>query len=476
MHLRAAPKLTAAICILVLSSGAASQDSSASGNVQSLLREASTLIPAIEKTQQSSVASNLAGQQMRVGDLDGALDSVRRVESQQGQVFAMSNIASMLAWQGNVPLALELIRNSAAGNDKDKALGYVFVAQQLAARHAFEDARQVASLIEGGPAFFGRTNLFIDALMRIRAKQWKNADREGAEHTLDAALDAVQRELDKPSAPEFALTTPAFLYAGITSELLREGDHESALAVVERIYGLALQSSREKQSVLMALANTQARLGELQAATTTANQMEPSQQRDGVMMVIAMERTRQGDLAGAIGDAAGLSLEGFRNGSLRGIADAFAGSGDYSRALSTIDLIQTPGERAYALAELALEQARKDDPVAAQTVELASEAALRAGGETKPYVFEFIAVTRGILGDFTRAEEMISRMEDPVGAWPLWNLTEMLVHAGKESDAISLAESQIAPQRKAYALLGTATALIDKQREASRKAGDTTKQ
>jgi hypothetical protein len=102
---------------------------------------------------------------------------------------------------------------------------------------------------------------------------------------------------------------------------------------------------------------------------------------------------------------------------------------------------------------------------------LASEAALKAGNETKPYVFEFIAVTRGLLGDFTGAEAMISRMDSETRAWPLQNLTGMLVRAGRETEAVSLAESQSAPHPKACALLGIATALADQQREAA-KMGD----
>jgi len=53
-------------------------------------------------------------------------------------------------------------------------------------------------------------------------------------------------------------------------------------------------------------------------------------------------------------------------------------------------------------------------------------------------------------------------MKDADKVWPLWNLTEMLVHAGREAEAISLAECQSAPYPKAYSLLGTATALIEK--------------
>jgi hypothetical protein len=140
------------------------------------------------------------------------------------------------------------------------------------------------------------------------------------------------------------------------------------------------------------------------------------------------------------------------------------------RALSTIDGIQSAGERAYALSELALEQAEKKDPAAALIVELATEAALKAGNETKPYVFGYIAVTRGMLDDFTGAEAMMSRMDDEARVWPLQNLTGMLVRAGRETEAISLAESQTGPHPKACALLGIATALAEQQREAVKMA------
>jgi hypothetical protein len=90
---------------------------------------------------------------------------------------------------------------------------------------------------------------------------------------------------------------------------------------------------------------------------------------------------------------------------------------------------------------------------------------MTAGAGTKPYVFEMIAVTRGELGDFGAAEDMIAKMNDSSKVWPLWNLTERLIRGDHEAEAISLAESQSAPQPRAYALLGVATALINKQRE-----------
>jgi hypothetical protein len=244
--------------------------------------------------------------------------------------------------------------------------------------------------------------------------------------------------------------------------------------VLERIYVLvaSAETPKKRQDTLSSLAFSQASIGELQAAENTAEQLEPGQQREGVMMVIAMQRTKSDPVA-ALSDVLILSYESWRNTSLRGVADALAASGNYSKALATIDLIQGPGERAYALAELAIEQAKEQDPAAVQTVEMASEAALAGGAETKPYVFEFIAVTRGMLNDFAGAEEMIATMEDSSKVWPLWNLTEMLVRSGREEEAIALANLQTAAHPRAYALLGTATAMLDKQ--AAEKIAEATK-
>ena len=452
------------------------QETPNSGEIVPFLRMASAQLPNIDKNQQPSMASNIAGAQARAGDLDGALSTVHSVESQDGRVFATGFVASALAWKGNVEAAIDLIQKSAVGQEQAKANAYLFVAQQLASRHAFEESLKVAQLIADGPDFFGKTNRLTETLMAIQTKQWESGDVVGAKSTLYLALEAVGRESEHPFTPEFADTMPADEYGGIANMLCKEGNRTDALAVLERVYAMvaAARTPETRQHLFYILASAQVNLGEIQAATSSAEQLPPGQWRDAALLVIATERTKSGDPLGALDEAAGLSSESLRNTSFREIADALAGSGNYTRALSTIDGIQSEGERAYALSELALEQAEKEDPAAALTVELASEAALKAGNETKPYVFEFIAVTRGFLGDFTGAEAMISSMNDESRVWPLQNLTGMLVRAGREADAISLAESQTAPHPKACALLGIANALADQQREAA-KLGDRSK-
>ncbi len=464
-----APTVVVSVLAFVSHATAAAQEVPESGEIRSILREASALIPGIDSDQQSSAAANIAGQQVRAGDIEGGLATYQALKNPPDRGMAVAVIASAIASQGNLPLALELARDSAQPGFRANA--YSMIASGLASKNNFEDAVAVVRLIRKEP---GQAYIFVDSLMWIYARQWKTGDEPAAENTLNEALDVVERGREDPGSTDF---TTASMYYTIMSRLSEAGNRDAASAMVERIYGIAsaAENPDRKQELLGLLAFAQVRTGRLQEAISTAEDLPPGQWRDSAMEVISMERTKQGDAAGALEEVDEIGADSLRNISYRTVADGLAGSGNYTQALATIDRIQGAGERAYGLAELALQQAEKDDPAATQTVELAQGAALNAGDATKPYVFEFIAVTRAMLGDLAGAEEMISRMDDPAKVWPLWNLTEMLVHAGRETEAISLAETQTAPHPKAYALLGTATALLDKQHDASRKAADTTK-
>jgi len=181
--------------------------------------------------------------------------------------------------------------------------------------------------------------------------------------------------------------------------------------------------------------------------------------RDTAMETITEEKSRHGDVS-ALQDANLVEGDFLRNTSLRAVADGLDSSGNYGQALSVIDLIPDPGERANGLAELALRQAKSRDPKAPLTEQLASEAAFNAGDKATPFVFEQLAVARGILLDLGGAEQLIGRLQDSDKVYPLWDLTMWLVGAGRTAEAISLTENQFGALPKAYALLGTATMVI----------------
>lgn len=442
------------------------QDSASFSQAQSFLRQASALIPQLDKPQRSSAADNIAGQQTRISDFEGALTTMQRAGTPGAQVSAAGSIAYTLASQGNVPMALEVIQNSSKGQDAAKANDYGSVVLWLAEHHDFEHALEVARLIRRAKPYFGQTNNFVGTLLPIAAEQFKAGDRAGASETIDEALAAVEWEKDHPEDPWFAQSMPAGLYANIAAELAREGNRPAALAVVDRIYGLLAEASTEqaRQALLLYLGQVQVGMGDLDAALATAAQLPAGNYRDSIVMQVGSQRAQAGDLWGALDDATALSYEPWRNISLRDAAVRFSALGNDAQALATLDLIPEPAERADGLAQLASQAAEKHDPSAPLALELAYEAAMNAGAETRPYIFEGIAVTHADLGEFGAAEEMIAKLDDSSRVWPLWVVTKMLIRSGHEAEAISLAERQSAPWPKAYALLGVATGLINKQR------------
>jgi len=98
------------------------------------------------------------------------------------------------------------------------------------------------------------------------------------------------------------------------------------------------------------------------------------------------------------------------------------------------------------------------------------EAAWAAGSATEPYVFAQIAVTRGMLGDFSGALEVVGKMAEEERYWAVEALAAMLVEAGKKTEALALAESQ--PEvfcARASAFAGIASQLIEEKEDAERK-------
>jgi len=468
MH-RKASLVSAVVCLSLASVTAMAQESDPNEEIRSMLHFASSLIPEIDKNQQPSMAFNISGQQTRIGDLAGALATLQRVKDPQQEVWVASSIASSLAWQGNVPLALTVVRSSGTGDAQARAQAYASIAQTLAQKGEFQESFRMVGLIEESRAFPGKTLLLAGALMGIHQWQWRSGDESGATSTLNAALDAVESEKENPFNPGFP-DIRGQTYGGIVAGLAHEGDRAAAYAVLERIYNIVEDANdAEKQDLLYTLSAAQANLGEFELALETASQMQPDEKRDSALFIVALERTQHGDPMGALELASGLSVEFSRDTSLRSIADAIAASGNYIEALSTIDRIRGAGERAYGLSELAFERAENDDPAAGLLTQIAWDAARSAGKETKPYVFAQIAVAKGMTGDFNNSLEIINGMADNDRFWAVQSLAQMLVHAGKKTEAIALAESQQSAYPKACAYLGTAMQLIAEEREAARR-------
>jgi len=425
-----------------------------------LLREASTLVPQIEELERPIAAANIAGEQAQVGDLTGALETAKLVKESE-RAGVMGSIAYALAGHGNLPVGLQLLKDSADG--QSKAVAYLGVAQELAEKKNFEGALTTVRLIRSSD----QTSTFVDGLMRVYSEQWKAGAHTAAAKTLEEALSVAERLRSDSTQLEGV----AAMYHTIVRYAAIAGDRSDAYAIVGRLWLLAgEQENRElQQRILAEVASALAEVGEFSEATHTARMLVDVGSRDNALHQIAMEQAGAGDAADALSIAQSLTEGSLRNVSLYKIANAFVLSGDYAGALAVMDGLPAGMERAFGLADLALEQAKRGDPAAAQTVALSEEATEGAHGQVDANVYEFNSVTRAILGDFVPALLAISNMDEKSKVWPLWNVAGMLAEAGKEHEALALAESQNAPEPRAYALLSIASAIIRRAEAAVRK-------
>jgi hypothetical protein len=109
-----------------------------------------------------------------------------------------------------------------------------------------------------------------------------------------------------------------------------------------------------------------------------------------------------------------------------------------------------------------LKQSQVHDPVAYQTIQLWRETVgdgvgLPASGQDK------IVVAYALLGEFANARQLLDSLRDPEDrAWALWNLTGFLVQKGRLQEALDLATNESSDHAKVYALLGTATGILDR--------------
>jgi len=438
--------------------GAFAQGSPPIREVRDLLREAGKLIPEIEEAQQSSAASNIAGQQVRAGDLAGALETVHSVKRPQESTASSGldyygiawNLGSRESWR----VAMDLLHDLT--DDDLKAVDFLGLAESLAAKGDFEHALTVARAIQTIPTAGPR---FADTLVEVSNQQFKAGDGTSATATLNEALDAVEREPSNAQASGFSA---ALWYPGTIQRLVSVGNTGAAFTVLGRLAIAEQQEKdlRRKMQLIEHLASSQARVGDFTAALLTAGRLDHGQ-HNATLVTIAAEQARQGDPAGARRLVADLPAESWSNLTVEEFAFALSKAGDSVGAMNTIRRLKEPEKRAYVFAQLALQQAERKDAEAALTAVLATEDARRAGDAVNPFVFEVIAVTCGVLGDFAGAQQIVSELKDGHSVWPLWNLTEQLVAAGRQIDAVSVAHAQEFPRARAYALLGTATVMLE---------------
>jgi len=434
---------------------AAQVETSERAQARRLLLEASRLIDEVPESLRSSAVANIASQLSRSGDLEDALRISQSQKNPGDQDSATGLIAWNLVQQGNVGQALRLVES--ISNEQNRERQYAPLAALLAEKGDLIGALRIVQIIREPQ---GRVSILVQiAQQKARSK---NRDVAGATEVLHQAME-IAEELVHENASNANLLSEI---AATQSEI---GDTTGALRTLSELSAIAHQyAGPEGNGLLLHLLGcAQAQAGDLVGALQTHEDMvlrsNSGSNSDIVLMTIAEEQAKQGLMADALQSADRISDNNLRSATLRQVAIARGTNRTLQDAMEAIHRIPNSASRSEAIGALALEQAVAGNPAAALTAERALEFANEAGSGSvsSDRGREMIAVTRAIFGDFAGAEEIIKSMPEPESrVWPLWNLTSMLTEAGRETEALTLAEDENAPLPKLHALLGTAQGLL----------------
>jgi len=420
--------------------------------VRSVLRSASALVPMVEESQRPSVAANIAVYQVRAGDVEGALLTTTALASSGDPGLAIDSVAATLAAHGDQDLALKLVDTSPKENTK--ATAYLEMALALAQKKKFDLAVETANRIPDTqfPAW-------VDATMRVYLMEYQAGEKDSAASLLQSVVTRVKAAQDNPAIPT---TIRPSLFVTIVNNLAQSGNSDAAWPIVEELRALAEEATdpQQRDSLFYYLAVVETQLGAYGAAQEAIDRLPLGNLHDGAVEVLAGVRTQKGDPDAALEQLSNQPNEFLRLTTIRSVADERAEQGNYAGALAVIESIQRPGDRAYAFAELALEQAQHEDPTTAYTNELAWETARENPDQTAPYVFGFIAETRAIVGDYSGSMNMMPDLADEWRPHALLTLTSQMSGTGHTGDAYALADAQTHPYSKAYALLGIAAGTL----------------
>jgi tetratricopeptide (TPR) repeat protein len=375
--------------------------------------------------------------------------------------------------------------------DPDKSLVLVTIATAQAADGKVQQALETAALIEP-PSRRAR------ALARIGEFQALAGEVELAEATFKQALEFAYLAEDSDKRDSALLNIVAARAAA--------GQVEEVRQLVEII-----EDRSDRKAALRWLARLQAKLGDIEGALDTAEQMG----RDpAILREIATTSAMNGDVEGAFQIVESLSREIPKIVAFQGIALVQAGSGDIEGALETIQLIEDDGQdgslrkagslaliaavqassgqmeassgtfelalrsveslqpdypssfRAGALANIASVQAQVGfDADASSTLDLALQVALsieEVGGPMGRISGLYpIAIAQATIGDLEGALRTADAILQEEGhGFPLEELAVLRVRAGDEEGAVAWAVEQPSPVVRSIALLRVAQVLL----------------
>jgi hypothetical protein len=376
-------------------------------DVKAILREAGEIIlkqPEHQNYWTQHALLRLGDVQIRAGDFDGALRSIRACGYPYGRDRGLDRLAEALARHGNMERASDIVRlmdfyDGWRRDDLDRVqlcwvdhlidsgdLRRARKAIDLVKSHEYraDGLRKLAVAYGKSSDAVQATELFAraldaaaglkDELGRVRALS-EIADAQLSVGQADAAKETIRRlaetvEWKAPQAKVSALREAAVLTAKAKDEPTSHRLFRQAIKALDAI------DKRSKIGELHRLAMAQAGVGHIDDALKTAAMIEHSVSdfaqdapREEALVAIAVAQLKANDPDGAVRSALAVKyFLQYRDDAIHKVVDYQIARRDLKAALTEVDHIHNASRKAAAILKVAIAHARSRDRRAAAAV------------------------------------------------------------------------------------------------------------
>jgi hypothetical protein len=406
----------------------------------------------------------------RADDLDGALQTLSLIKSEEDRSYVLPDIASAQARAENCADAVHTASSIQEPDHRDEAL--TWIASQQAKAGDTQGAEQLVRSIKN--AKYGAHALAHIATLNAAGG-----------HTAEVH-NAIQEALGAAEQPE----------------PLESGDGRSGLAAC-----MSEEPEQPRDRALERIASNQVRTGDVEGALETINRMHDEAGKENMLATAANYQARAGDFIGARASIRSIGREGCKTAALNGIVIAQFEAGNLSAALVTVDEMTEMYQKALTLAYLAervaeqgagnsavgilarahesarqipddhnrvsmLEQIARNQAKAGSREEAAmtlaealplaiasQERAKRNNGSNSS--LQNFAAAQGAIGDLNGAWNTLALVDEGARVTLVQNVAWVRSNEGDMQGALAWAARQASPRDKALAFIGAAEGVLE---------------
>jgi RNA polymerase sigma factor (sigma-70 family) len=404
---------------------AAATEEEVSAQARVALEKAGEYAPTFEDfTQRVWVLCQIARAQARAELRPAAAATLRKAlrAALDGEMDQrVMDVAECAVQLGDAQSAETVLDGLDDGTQRNTALSHISAAQ--ARRGDLRSARATLARIKDSELWHG------EALRAVAVAEARLGNLEAAK--------AIAVGIAEPSEKAGALTA-------IASAQLRAGERESAMKTLHNalqiaqaiplVVGDKRQPSDHQPSALAAIAGVQAEAGDIEQAGKTAQAIHKAKWQDLAWVNIAIAQVRGGKCPAALRTAENINDNDWKGEALKGIVAGYILAKDLPVAEQLASQIKSPMWHGYALLEIAKAQARAGQRHAASATfrQLLHNAEKlednQQFGNVKPGFMSNLARAQASVGEDKAAQAWIAKQtSELVTAWALLGLAQGLI-------------------------------------------------